>query len=65
MLVVVPLKTDTEKALENLQMELINLQHTCTKSPLIQHCKIFILTCQKKNVFIQVFWVKNDCNVYV
>jgi hypothetical protein len=46
MLFAFPLKADIEKAPENLQMELINLQ--CDTN-LKQNCKIFILTCQKKN----------------
>jgi hypothetical protein len=45
MLFAFPLKADIEKAQENFQIKLINLQ--CDTN-LKQNCKIFILTCQKK-----------------
>jgi hypothetical protein len=51
MLFAFPLKADIEKAPENLQMELINLQcdTNLNKKYSETKCKIFILTCQKKN----------------
>jgi hypothetical protein len=50
MLFAFPFKAGIEKAPENLQMELINLQcdTNLNQSFLKQNCKIFILTCQNK-----------------
>jgi hypothetical protein len=46
-----PLKVDIQKAPENLQIELINMQCDTILNQHFpkQNCKIFILTCQKKN----------------
>jgi hypothetical protein len=60
-----PLKADIEKAPENLQMELINLQcdTNLNQKFLKQNCKIFILTCQNKYfLYSGLLGLLNDCN---
>jgi hypothetical protein len=55
-----PLKADIEKAPENCQMELINLQCDTNMNQTISETKLqdFYIYLPKEK-----FWVKNECNV--
>jgi hypothetical protein len=60
------LKADIEKAPENLQIELINLQCDTNLNQKFSETKFarFLFLLAKINISsTQVFWVKNDCNV--
>jgi hypothetical protein len=64
MLFAFPLKVDIEKAPENLQMELINVQcnTNLNQKYFKQIARSLFLLAKRKNSFTQVFWVKNDGN---
>jgi hypothetical protein len=60
------LKADIEKAPENLQMELIDLQCDTNLNQKFFETKLqdFLFLLAKRNISsTQVFWIKNDCNV--
>jgi hypothetical protein len=66
MLFVHPLKADTEKAPENLQMELINLQCDTNLNQKFSEAKLqdfYSYLPKEKFPLLRSFWVKNDCNV--
>jgi hypothetical protein len=66
MLFAFPLKADIEKAPENFQMELINLQCNTNLNQKFSETKLryfYSYLPKEKFPLLGSFWVKNDCNV--